>query len=117
MGSSRTKFRNPDSMTELSSRCVPSLSNALFCFDGVGCHLRCVDDDIAHERTVEECFVAKIMALVVGHDGAKVGVGVADMDDRGIVALDVDRRGSGRSGNRRRGRCAYLNLSLLRLKR
>jgi hypothetical protein len=42
------------------------------------------------------------MALVVGGDGAEVGVGVANIDSRGIAALDVDRWGSGCSGNRGR---------------
>ena len=58
--------------------------------DGVGRYLRCVDQDISRENAVEERFIAEIMGLVVGHDGAKVGVGIADMDCRWIVALDVD---------------------------
>jgi hypothetical protein len=33
--------------------------------DGVGCHLRGVDDDVAYERAVQECFVAEAIALVV----------------------------------------------------
>ena len=77
--------------------------------DGVGCHLRGVDDDVARKRAVQECFVAEIVALVVVHDCAEVGVGVADMDYRGIVSLDVDRWGSGRSGNDRRRGGAYLH--------
>ena len=48
--------------------------------DGVGRYLRGVDNDVAHERAVQKCFVAEIMALVVGHDGAKVGVGVANLN-------------------------------------
>ena len=39
------------------------------------------------------------MALVVGDDGAEVGVGVANVDSGRIAALDVDLWGSGRSGN------------------
>src|ERR1019366_6031284 len=46
------------------------------------------------------------MSLIVGHDGAKVSVGVADVDGGRIAALDVDRWGSSRSGNDRRHRCA-----------
>ena len=39
------------------------------------------------------------MSLIIGHDGTEVGIGVADMDYRGIAALDVDRRGSGGAGD------------------
>jgi hypothetical protein len=46
--------------------------------DGVGCRLRCVDDDVAHEGAVQKCFVAEVMALVVGDDGAEVGIGIAN---------------------------------------
>ena len=53
------------------------------------------------------------MPLVVGHECAEVGVGVANVDGGRIAALDVDRWGSGGSGNDGRGWCAYLNLSLL----
>jgi hypothetical protein len=35
------------------------------------------------------------MALIVGDDGAEVGIGIADVDSGGIAALDVDRWGSG----------------------
>src|SRR5664279_587915 len=70
--------------------------------DGVRCHLRCVDDDVAHEGAVQKCFVAEIMPLVVPYDRAEIGVGVTDVDGCRISALDVDRWGSGRSGNRRR---------------
>jgi hypothetical protein len=49
------------------------------------------------------------MSAVIGRDGAKVGVGVADVDGRRVVALDVDRWGSGRSGNDRRRWCTYLD--------
>ena len=36
--------------------------------DGVGGNLRGVDDDVAYERAIQECFVAEIMALVVGRN-------------------------------------------------
>ena len=39
------------------------------------------------------------MSLVVGHDCAKVGVGVANVDRCRIIALDVDRWGSAGSGD------------------
>jgi hypothetical protein len=42
----------------------------------------------------QEMFCSRDRGLVVGHDGAEVGVGVADVDRRGIAALDVDRWGS-----------------------
>src|SRR5664280_891125 len=92
------------------ARVAPSIRRDVV--DGVGCHLRGVDDDVAHECAVQEGFVAEIMALVVGDDGAKVGVGIANVDRCGISALNVDRWGSGRPGNCRRGWCAYLHLRL-----
>lgn len=49
------------------------------------------------------------MALIVGHDGAKVGVGIADVDRGRVCALDVDRRGSGRRGDNKLRWCADLN--------
>ena len=82
--------------------------------DGVGGDLRRVDEDVADERAIQKCFVAEVMALVVVHDCAELGVGVADVDRCGIAALDVDGWGSGRSRNRwwgwRAGR-ATLHLS------
>jgi len=35
--------------------------------------------------------------LVIGYHGAKVGVRITDVDEGGIVALDIDRRGSTRA--------------------
>jgi hypothetical protein len=67
--------------------------------DGVSCHLRRVDQNISRENAVDENPVGQIVALVVGHDCAKVGVGVADMDGRRIAALYVDRWGSKGSRN------------------
>ena len=33
--------------------------------DGVGCHLRCVDQNISRERSVDEGSIGQIVALVV----------------------------------------------------
>ena len=49
------------------------------------------------------------MPLVVMHDCAKVVVGVANIYGGRIAALDADRWGSSRSGNRWRGWRAYLD--------
>jgi hypothetical protein len=76
--------------------------------DRVRCYLRRVDQDVAHECAVQKCFVAKIMTLVVGDDGAEVGVGITNVDN----GRDVAQRGSGRPGDDRQGWCAYLNPSL-----
>ena len=58
--------------------------------DGVGGYLRCVDQNISREGTVDEGAVRQIVALVVMHDCAEIGVGVADVDGGGIATLDVD---------------------------
>jgi hypothetical protein len=63
-------------------------------------YLRRVDQNISRENAVDECPIRQIVALVVVHDCAKVGVGVANVDCCRIVALDADRWGSGRPGNR-----------------
>ena len=48
------------------------------------------------------------MALVVMHECAEVGVGIADVDSGRIGTLDVDGRGSAGSGDNRRRRSADL---------
>ena len=59
--------------------------------DGVGRHAARVDDDIGHELAVEEGFDAEVeVGRRAGDRGAEVGVGVADMDDRRVVAVDSD---------------------------
>ena len=55
--------------------------------DGVGGHLRCVDDDVARQRAVQECLIAQRVALIVSHDCTEVGIGVADVDGGRIAAL------------------------------
>jgi hypothetical protein len=32
--------------------------------DGVGCHLRCIEDDVAHECAVEEGFDAEVLVAM-----------------------------------------------------
>ena len=52
------------------------------------------------------------MPLIVGNEGAQVSVGVAHVNDGGIATLDVNQRGSGRSGNCRRSGRADLDRGL-----
>jgi hypothetical protein len=65
----------------------------------VRCDLRRIDQDVSGQNTIDESAVGQVVALVVINDCAKVGVDIADVNYRGIVALDADRWGSGRSGN------------------
>ena len=52
--------------------------------------LRRIDQNISRERSVDEGAVRQVVALVVMHDGTKVGVGVANVDSSRVAALDVD---------------------------
>ena len=64
-----------------------------------------VDNDIVDECAVEKHSVAKILIDVIGHGRAEVVVCVADVDVRGVVAVDSDDR-------RRRVRRARLDVEL-----
>ena len=79
------------------ARIAPGVSRHVV--DGIGRHVRCVYQNISRENTVDKYPVREIITLVVVHDCAKVVVGIPDVDRCGVVALDVDRWGSGRSGN------------------
>jgi hypothetical protein len=69
--------------------------------DGVGGHLARVEDDVADEGAVEEGLDAEVkVARRAGDRGAQVGISVADVDDRRVVASDLDDR---RCAWRRRG--------------
>ena len=61
--------------------------------------MRGVDQDVAGQNSVDECSVRQIVALVVGRDGTEIGVGVANVAGGRVAALDVDRWGSGTSGD------------------
>lgn len=64
--------------------------------DGVGGRLGSVDDDVGDERAVEEGLDAEVEVLLrAGDGGAEIVVGVADVDVRGVVALDFDDWGFG----------------------
>src|ERR1019366_3232491 len=65
-------------------RVAPGVGGAVI--DGVGRYLRRVDEDVAHECAVQKCFVAEIMPLVVGHDCAEVGIGIANVDSGRIAS-------------------------------
>jgi hypothetical protein len=62
--------------------------------DGVGCYLRRIDQDVSGQNAVDKCPAREIITLVVMHDYAEVGVGIANVDSRRIVALD-DRPAGG----------------------
>ena len=83
----RGSCRLNDDRTSACTRIAPGVGGNVV--DGVGRYLRRVDDDVAYERSVQECFVAEIMALVVRYDDTKIGVGVANVDSGGVGALDI----------------------------
>lgn len=57
--------------------------------DGVGGRLGSVDDDVGDDRAVEVGFDTEIFVLLGrGDDCAEVVVGIADVDVRGVRAVD-----------------------------
>jgi hypothetical protein len=56
--------------------------------------LRRIDQDVSGQNAVDKCPAREIITLVVMHDYAEVGVGIANVDSRRIVALD-DRPAGG----------------------
>ena len=57
--------------------------------DVVGRYVRRVDQDVSGKDTVDEGAIREIVTLVVVHDCAKVGVGVANVDIGWIIARRV----------------------------
>ena len=58
---------------------------------GVGCCGGRVDLDGGHSSAVDECLDAEVeVGLGTGDGGAEVLVAVADVDDGGVVAVDLD---------------------------
>jgi hypothetical protein len=70
---------------------APSVGS--YVVDRVRSYLRCVDQDISGQYTIDESPIGEIITLVVLLDCTKVGVGGANVYDRGVAALDADRGG------------------------
>jgi hypothetical protein len=59
--------------------------------DDVGGYATRVENDVADECAVEEGLDTEVEIGLRGGDGrAQVGIGVADVDDGGVVAIDLD---------------------------
>ena len=66
--------------------------------DGVGCGLAGVDLHGAHCGAVDEGLDAEVeVGLRAGDGGAEVVIGGADLDDGGVVAVDLDDGGCRRA--------------------